>query len=351
MVNKVHKISNYEKVSQNICKKHYWFREILESEGNAISMEEEDKTKHLNPLDQRIWQHWSLLKAKLLEESKSRISRQVFENNANITAGRLSNDGYFGSFTIQRKNTQRLVKNLLRELERLCDQYNLNPDIVFKGLIEKEIFGICNPKRNFDIAVEHLLPNYKKDGPQQERTQIYEFQKVEGFAKRDLKIFWMENNLKHPKKMMVFISSWQQEFSEYRALLRFFIEKDIVLGRFYDVFVFEKTGAPVSTGPEDAYVYATKNCDLYLGLFGTQLRPSVKKEYEAAEGKEVYLFQDKRKEPEKSLKEFKEAVKDKKSWYEFDEFEDLLERVREVLLTFAKNRNQKDFSFEEGDRP
>ena len=68
-------------------------------------------------------------------------------------------------------------------------------------------------------------------------------------------------------KYRVFISSVQKEFAEERRTLAKHIEDDPVLGRFFEVFLFERLPAKAQSA-EHVYLEELEKCDVYLGLFG-----------------------------------------------------------------------------------
>ena len=71
------------------------------------------------------------------------------------------------------------------------------------------------------------------------------------------------------KKLRVFISSVQSEFSEERQMLFDYLTSDALFGLFFEPFVFEHVPAnnsPVST----FYLTEVERCDLYIGLFGKE---------------------------------------------------------------------------------
>jgi ATP-dependent DNA helicase RecG len=69
------------------------------------------------------------------------------------------------------------------------------------------------------------------------------------------------------KKIQVFISSVQSEFSAERKLLYDYILSDPLLGRFFDPFIFEKL--PASDVRTDAiYLDRIRQSEIYLGIFG-----------------------------------------------------------------------------------
>lgn len=75
----------------------------------------------------------------------------------------------------------------------------------------------------------------------------------------------------------VFISSVQAEFAEERHKLYEYIQTDVLLGRFFIPFIFEKEPAGPSSA-QNVYLSQVAECDIYLGLFGNRYG------YEDAEG-------------------------------------------------------------------
>ncbi len=65
----------------------------------------------------------------------------------------------------------------------------------------------------------------------------------------------------------IFISSVQREFAKERKALAEYIRKDAILGRFFDVFLFEEVPAQERTA-DDVYLGEVDVCDIYLGIFG-----------------------------------------------------------------------------------
>ena len=65
----------------------------------------------------------------------------------------------------------------------------------------------------------------------------------------------------------IFISSVQREFKEERAMLCKYIRQDVLLGKFFEPFIFEETPAQSST-PQEVYLEQVEKCDIYLGIFG-----------------------------------------------------------------------------------
>ena len=86
----------------------------------------------------------------------------------------------------------------------------------------------------------------------------------------------------------IFISSVQKEFANERRMLSNYLQKDALLGKYFDVFVFENLPAKDNL-PEKVYIEEVKNSDIFLLLLGKEygyeladgISPT-QKEYEAA---------------------------------------------------------------------
>lgn len=65
----------------------------------------------------------------------------------------------------------------------------------------------------------------------------------------------------------IFISSVQSEFAEHRQMLADYIRTDALLGKFFEVFIFEEMPA-ASQSPSNVYLKEVEMCDIYVGLFG-----------------------------------------------------------------------------------
>ena len=93
-------------------------------------------------------------------------------------------------------------------------------------------------------------------------------------------------------KYRIFISSVQREFAAERKLLADYIRKDAILGRFFDVFLFEDV--PAQERPASAvYLSEVDECDIYLCLLGKTYGnmdrcgvSATEREYERAEAKQ-----------------------------------------------------------------
>ena len=68
--------------------------------------------------------------------------------------------------------------------------------------------------------------------------------------------------------LRIFISSVQREFAEERAALRDYVQGDVLIRRFFEVFLFEDVPAS-DQRPDQLYLDEVGRCDIYVGLFGT----------------------------------------------------------------------------------
>lgn len=67
--------------------------------------------------------------------------------------------------------------------------------------------------------------------------------------------------------MMIFVSSVQSEFAEERKAIRDFVRADALLGKHFDVFLFEDQPAQ-TRGPVQLYTEEVERCDVYVVLIG-----------------------------------------------------------------------------------
>ena len=65
----------------------------------------------------------------------------------------------------------------------------------------------------------------------------------------------------------IFISSVQREFAKERKALADYIRKDAILGKFFEVFLFEEVLAQERSASE-VYLGEVDKCDIYLGILG-----------------------------------------------------------------------------------
>ena len=68
-------------------------------------------------------------------------------------------------------------------------------------------------------------------------------------------------------KSRIFISSVQHEFAKERRALAEYVRKDAILGRFFEVFIFEEVPAQERKA-DGVYLAEVDDCDIYLGIFG-----------------------------------------------------------------------------------
>ena len=71
------------------------------------------------------------------------------------------------------------------------------------------------------------------------------------------------------KKLKVFISSVQSEFSRERENLFNYLHSDPLLGLFFEPFLFESLPA-TDQRADSVYLNEVEKCDIYLGLFGSK---------------------------------------------------------------------------------
>ena len=71
------------------------------------------------------------------------------------------------------------------------------------------------------------------------------------------------------KKFRIFLSSVQSEFATERRLLAEYIRTDVLLGRFFDIFLFEEAVAR-DQSPACVYLGEVEQSDVYMGLLGSE---------------------------------------------------------------------------------
>ena len=67
--------------------------------------------------------------------------------------------------------------------------------------------------------------------------------------------------------LRIFVSSVQGEFADERKALRDYIRADVLIRRFFEVFLFEEVPAS-DRRPDELYLDEVERCDVYVGLFG-----------------------------------------------------------------------------------
>ena len=68
-------------------------------------------------------------------------------------------------------------------------------------------------------------------------------------------------------RIKIFISSVQSEFSVERKMLAHYLRTDVLLGKFFEPFIFEEQPA-VNLSPQQVYLREVEQCDIYLGIVG-----------------------------------------------------------------------------------
>ncbi|RHJ82340.1 DUF4062 domain-containing protein [Parabacteroides sp. AM08-6] len=69
------------------------------------------------------------------------------------------------------------------------------------------------------------------------------------------------------RRIKIFISSVQSEFIEERAMLCHYIRTDVLLGKFFEPFIFEEVPAN-EYSTSHVFLKEVELCDIYLGLYG-----------------------------------------------------------------------------------
>lgn len=67
------------------------------------------------------------------------------------------------------------------------------------------------------------------------------------------------------KRIKIFISSVQSEFAQERAMLCNYIRTDVLLGKFFEPFIFEEVPAN-ELSASSVYLREVEQCDIYLGF-------------------------------------------------------------------------------------
>lgn len=70
-------------------------------------------------------------------------------------------------------------------------------------------------------------------------------------------------------KSLIFVSSVQKEFSEERRAIKDYVQGDPMLGRFFEVFLFEDLPAQ-DRRADNVYLEEVDRCGVYIGLFGNE---------------------------------------------------------------------------------
>jgi hypothetical protein len=67
----------------------------------------------------------------------------------------------------------------------------------------------------------------------------------------------------------IFVSSVQEEFEQERLKLFEWITADPFLGKFFEVFLFEKLPA-MNNAPQQVFLEEIDQCEIYLGILGKE---------------------------------------------------------------------------------
>ena len=68
--------------------------------------------------------------------------------------------------------------------------------------------------------------------------------------------------------LRIFVSSVQGEFARERSVLRDYVRDDVLMRRFFEVFLFEDNPA-ADRRPDDLYLDEVERAEIYVGLFGS----------------------------------------------------------------------------------
>ena len=145
----------------------------------------------------------------------------------------------------------------------------------------------------------------------------------------------------------IFISSVQREFAKDRKALASYIRKDAILGKFFDVFLFEEVPAQERTA-SDVYLEEVDRCDIYLGILGASYGNTNRKgvsateqEYNrAAKGRKARIcFVKRGVTPEPRQAKFITRVNSDVVRNGFSDFDELRTVVYAALAQFLESKN------------
>ena len=148
----------------------------------------------------------------------------------------------------------------------------------------------------------------------------------------------------------IFISSVQKEFAKERQILSDYLRKDALLGRFFDVFVFENLPA-TDNAPEKVYIEEVKKSDIFLLLlgkeYGYELADGVsptQKEFEAATENNKYrlafLLNTETSERQPKQVAFINQVSENVIYNNFSTGYELLSNVYSSLVSFLVDKGE-----------
>jgi ATP-dependent DNA helicase RecG len=156
-------------------------------------------------------------------------------------------------------------------------------------------------------------------------------------------------------KYKIFVSGAQKELKKERRAVKEFINKDVLLSEYFDVFLFEDSPAK-SKSAEVAYIEEVGKRDIYIGILGLQYGGSGKDkispteaEYRAAKAKhkEILIYikgqntVDKLRDP--AMKDFIAVAKNPRSGHSYKRFDNvsgLTDSIYESLIAFLKDKGE-----------
>ena len=151
--------------------------------------------------------------------------------------------------------------------------------------------------------------------------------------------------------MKIFISSVQKEFAAERKALAKYIRADAILGKFFEVFLFEEVPAQERSASE-VYLSEVDACDLYLGLHGESYGnvdrkgvSATEREYDRAEkkGKPRICFIKRGGATDARQAAFIDKVNAEVTRRAFSDYEELRTAVYAALAAFLETKNLINF--------
>ena len=145
----------------------------------------------------------------------------------------------------------------------------------------------------------------------------------------------------------IFISSVQREFAKERKALAEYIRKDAILGKFFEVFLFEEVPAQERSATA-VYLSKVDDCDIYLGILGeaygnvdTKGVSATEREYDRAEkkGKPRICFIKRGVNPDMRQQAFIAKVNAEVTRRGFSTYDELRTAVYAALAVFLESKN------------
>ena len=145
----------------------------------------------------------------------------------------------------------------------------------------------------------------------------------------------------------IFISSVQREFAKERKALAEYIRKDAILGKFFEVFLFEEVPAQERSATA-VYLSEVDDCDIYLGILGeaygnvdTKGVSATEREYDRAEkkGKPRICFIKRGVNPDMRQQAFIAKVNAEVTRRGFSTYDELRTAVYAALAVFLESKN------------